>query len=64
MIIVLYFNNNNSLDSRVSYPDNLNLSENYLVSNIINFLDLKNIRNSSQSLGIDLYNDRKDFLLT
>ena len=41
-----------ALDLPVSYSANLNLNENCLDSNTINFLDFKIVLNSSRSLDI------------
>ena len=53
--IIVFYLNNNFLDLHVNYQDNLNFSENCLVSNAITFLDLKIIFNSSKSFDIDLH---------
>ena len=60
-IIVFYLNNKNLLLLLVYYPANLNFNENCFISNVINFFNFKNIPNSSQLLGTDLYYKRKDF---
>ena len=54
-LLVFYLNNYIFLDLAVSYPAYHNLSENCLNSNVINFLDLKNILNSSRLLNIEVY---------